>query len=360
MVKIAEYIWLDGNTSTQEVRSKARVIQIKDGQNATLKNFPEWSFDGSSTNQAVGHSSDLILNPVSFIKDPIRGNDNYLVMCEVLNPDRTPHETNTRSKLRFALENGAAEQDPYFGFEKEYTLFQGRQPLGWPQDGFPQPQGPFYCGVGSDKVFGRELIEEHLEACVEAGLLIYGINAEVMPAQWEFQIGYRGFENDQIDPLTTCDHLWFAVWLIQRLGEEHNIRVSFDNKPVKGDWNGAGCHTNFSTKAMRDPKTGKKAIDDAVERLRAKHMEHIEVYGDALHERLTGHHETCRIDQFRAGNSDRGASIRIPIQVAEKGYGYMEDRRPGANSNPYTVAAKLLETVCGVSTKSKQKEAVLA
>ncbi|MCG8555003.1 MAG: glutamine synthetase beta-grasp domain-containing protein [Proteobacteria bacterium] len=348
MTSQAEYIWLDGATPTQRLRSKTRFIEPPAQPHVGVGSFPVWNFDGSSTYQAKGADSDLTLQPVAHAADPLRGDGCYLVMCEVLNGDGSPHATNQRAKLRRVLESGGAALEPWFGFEQEYTLFTGRNPLGWPDGGYPAPQGPFYCGVGCDHVYGRKLVEAHARACIQAGLLIYGINAEVMPGQWEFQIGHRGFEGETADPLTVSDHLWLARWLLARLGEDFGISVRLDNKPVKGDWNGAGAHTNFSTKATRDPKTGMAALEDAVTRLGDLHAEHIELYGHGLAERLTGLHETCAISEFRHGVADRGASVRIPRAVAARGHGYLEDRRPGANCDPYLVCAAIITTVCGM------------
>ncbi len=346
MKKLAEYLWLDGATPTQKMRSKTRVIELNHDQSISLDTFPIWNYDGSSTYQADGSDSDLTLKPVCFVPDPIRADGNYLVMCEVLNSDNTPHSTNHRAELASVVEAIGADQDPWFGFEQEYTLFEGRNPLGWPADGYPAPQGPFYCGVGADEVFGRPLVEAHMQACVEAGLMIYGINAEVMPGQWEFQLGHRGFEGETADPLTVSDHLWIARWLLYRLGEEFGVSATLDNKPVRGDWNGAGCHTNFSTAAMRASNGGRETIRAALVRLEKNHDKHIPHYGHGLEDRLTGLHETCSIDEFKHGVADRGASIRIPRAVAAKGYGYLEDRRPGANCNPYIVCSLILRTVC--------------
>ncbi len=343
---LAEYIWMDGAVPTRHLRSKARVVNV--GANPKVEDFPEWSFDGSSTRQADGHDSDCILKPVYYINDPIRGEGNFLVMCEVMNPDGTPHESNSRAQLRAVLDAGGSKLESWCGFEQEYTLFKDRQPLGWPQYGYPAPQGPYYCGVGADEVFGREVVEAHAELCLQTDLLFYGINAEVMPGQWEFQIGFRGDASETADSITMCDQTWLARWMLYRVAEEFGITVSTENKPMKGDWNGAGMHTNFSTKDTRDKAKGKKAIDDACAALSKKHAEHIAVYGANLAERLTGHHETCDINTFRVGTADRGCSIRIPQPVALKGYGYFEDRRPGANADPYLVAARLIATVAGI------------
>ncbi|MCB1720229.1 MAG: glutamine synthetase beta-grasp domain-containing protein [Alphaproteobacteria bacterium] len=345
---LAEYIWLDGSVPTRFVRSKTRVVNL--GAKPKITEFPEWSFDGSSTQQAAGNDSDCILQPVSYFKDPIRGEGNFLVMCEVNNPDGSPHESNSRAQLREVLDAGASKQDPWAGFEQEYTLFpQGhRTPLGWPSHGYPAPQGPYYCGVGAEEAFGREVAEAHAELCLDAGLMYYGMNAEVMPGQWEFQIGYRGDNSEDSGVLNMADQVWVARWLLHRAGEEFDIAATLDNKPVKGDWNGAGMHTNFSTSDTRDKSKGRAAIDAAVDALSKKHAEHIVLYGAGLSDRLTGLHETCDINTFKAGDADRGCSIRIPKPVAIKGYGYFEDRRPGANADPYLVAARLCTTVCGV------------
>ncbi len=345
---LAEYIWIDGAVPTRCLRSKARIVQV--GKNPKPSDFPEWSFDGSSTNQATGDNSDCLLKAGAVFKDPIRGEGNWLVMCEVLNPDGTPHESNSRAQLQAVLDAGADKHDCWAGFEQEYTLFPAgkRTPLGWPSNGYPAPQGPYYCGVGAGEVFGREMVEAHAELCLAAGLMFYGINAEVMPGQWEFQIGYRGDDSEDSGIMAMADQTWVARWLLHRVGEEFDISATLDNKPVKGDWNGAGMHTNFSTKGTRSKTEGKKAIEAAVKALEAKHQQHITLYGAANNERLTGAHETCDINTFKVGDADRGCSIRIPAPVAAKGYGYFEDRRPGANADPYLVVARIAATVAGV------------
>jgi len=330
----AEYIWLDGHKPTQKLRSKTKVIG---GSIEKVEDLPRWGFDGSSTNQAEGENSDCMLKPVYMVPDPIRGDNSLLVMCEVLNADGTIHASNTRSKLA-ALDKELKDEEAWFGIEQEYTLFEGRSPLGWPEGGYPAPQGPFYCGVGADEVFGREIVEEHLELCIAAGLEISGINAEVMPGQWEYQIGPLG-------PLDSGDQLWISRWLLYRISEEFGVSATLHPKPVKGDWNGAGAHTNFSTKSMRG-KGGIKVIEESCKKLGKAHDEHIAVYGAHNEERLTGLHETCSIKEFRYGVSDRGASIRIPMQTSNDGFGYLEDRRPSANMDPYQVCYALLKTTC--------------
>lgn len=330
-----EYVWLDGQKPTAQLRSKTKVIS---GPVTKLSDIPDWGFDGSSTEQAEGKFSDCRLKPVFFIKDPLRGDPHLLVMCEVYEANGDPHSTNTRAALR-ALAKKHAKHEPWFGIEQEYTLFQNGRPLGFPALGFPGPQGPYYCAVGADNIAGRDLVEDHLAACVDAGFKVSGINAEVMPGQWEFQIGPLG-------PLEAADQLWLSRWLLHRIAEEYDIQVSLAPKPILGDWNGAGCHTNFSTKAMR-AKGGIATIKAACEKLKKKHFAHIAVYGAGNELRLTGKHETCSINEFRYGISDRGASIRIPMASADAKAGYLEDRRPAANMDPYLVTAALIDTVCG-------------
>lgn len=332
---IAEYIWLDGRKPTAGLRSKAKVIT---GSVKGLSDIPEWGFDGSSTEQAEGKSSDCALVPVAYCRDPIRGGKNVLVMCEVMNADGSVHPSNTRARLRELAEKHS-EAEPWFGIEQEYTLLVGDRPAGWPKKGFPGPQGPYYCAAGAGNVAARVLVERHLEACLRAGLEVCGINAEVLLGQWEYQVGPLG-------TLEVGDQLWLARWLLERLGEDLGIRVSLDPKPVKGDWNGTGAHTNFSTKAMR-AKDGIKAIEAACKKLGKRHKAHIAVYGAGNEQRLTGLHETCDINTFRYGVSDRGASVRIPLATAKNGRGYLEDRRPAANMDPYLVCAALLETILG-------------
>ncbi len=328
----AEYIWTDGTEPTPLIRAKTKVMD--EGQEP-----PEWGFDGSSTNQATGDRSDCILRPVFTCPDPLRGDGDILVLCDVYSADGTAHPTNTRAACA-AAEEKHKDQEAWYGMEQEYTLMKNGRPFGFPENGYPGPQGPYYCGTGASNVMGRELIEEHLEACIMAGLNISGINAEVMPGQWEFQIGPAG-------PTQVGDHMTVARYLLNRMAEAYGLDVSYDAKPARGDWNGAGCHTNYSTKAMREPG-GWDVIIAACEKLGQpdKIKLHIASYGHDIESRLTGLHETCSYKEFKYGVSDRGASIRIPLATKQQGYGYLEDRRPNANMDPYLVARVLLETTC--------------
>ena len=157
-----EYIWLDGYKPEPNLRSKTKILtDILD-----VEDLPIWSFDGSSTMQAEGKNSDCMLKPVKMFKDPERKNG-YLVLCEVMNPDLTPHSTNTRNVLEDNLDN-------WWGFEQEDIITQNGVPLGFSAG--QAPQGKYYCGVGSENVAAREIVEKHLDLCLEAGLGITSIN----------------------------------------------------------------------------------------------------------------------------------------------------------------------------------------
>jgi len=324
----AEYIWIDGTEPTAKLRSKTKIVP--DGAAP-----PQWGFDGSSTNQATGDKSDCVLKPVWTCPDPIRGGDNVLVLCEVYAADDKPHPSNTRAALVKTAKK-YAKHECLFGIEQEYTFFKEGRPYGFPQGGFPAPQGGYYCGVGSDEIFGRDIVEAHLDNCLAAGLSYSGLNAEVMIGQWEFQVG-------PLSPLAVSDQLWLARWLLYRIAEDFGIAVTISPKPVSGDWNGAGAHTNFSTNGMR---SSYDAIITACEALGKRVEEHVEGYGDGIEQRLTGQHETAPYDVYSYGVSDRGASVRIPWQVEKDQKGYIEDRRPNANMDPYVVTRLIVDTCC--------------
>ncbi len=324
----AEYIWIDGTEPTPLLRSKTKVIA--DGEEPGI-----WGFDGSSTNQAPGSNSDCVLRPVFVCPDPIRKGNDKLVLCEVLLTDMTPHPSNTRAACAAVAEKYAA-QEPIFGIEQEYTFLQDGRPLGWPKGGFPGPQGPYYCGVGTDEIWGRDIVEAHTTACMEAGLHISGTNAEVMMGQWEFQIG-------PVAPPLVADEIYVARWLLYRIAEDFDVAVTIDPKPMPGDWNGAGAHTNFSTKAMRE---GWDPIITACEALGTKAELHITNYGAGVERRLTGLHETAPWTEYSYGVSDRGASVRIPWQVGIDKKGYIEDRRPNSKCDPYKVTELIVDTCC--------------
>jgi len=293
-----------------------------------------WSFDGSSTEQASGGSSDLLLKPVAIYPDPQRKNG-YIVMTEVLNSDGSAHESNMRALI------DDDDDDFWFGFEQEYFLWdtETNLPLGFPVGGYPAPQGPYYCSVGAKNAYGREIIEEHLDVCLEAGINVEGINGEVAAGQWEFQVFAKG-------AAAAGDQIWVARYLLERIGEKYGVAIDYHPKPLGAtDWNGSGMHANFSNTTLRTCGS-KETYEEICKKFGNTIDEHISVYGADNDKRLTGLHETQSIDKFSYGISDRGASIRIPIITVENGWkGWLEDRRPASNANPYGVAAAIINTV---------------
>jgi len=334
MAKIKlEYIWLDGYKPTQNMRSKTKVEEHEDFK-GTIKELNDWSFDGSSTKQAIGGSSDCVLKPVAIYPDPTRVNG-WLVMTEVMNPDGTPHVSNGRAAI------DDENDDFWFGFEQEYFIMDTKTelPLGFPRGGYPKPQGMYYCSVGGLNTHGRELVEEHADLCIEAGLNFEGINQEVACGQWEFQLFAKGAKK-------AGDEIWIARYLLDRLTEKYDWYIEYHPKPLGDtDWNGSGMHANFSNTTLRTCGS-KETYEKICEAFRPVVKEHIAIYGEFNDQRLTGKHETASIHDFSYGISDRGASIRIPIYTVSHGWkGYLEDRRPASNADPYKIAARIIKTV---------------
>ena len=334
MAKIKlEYIWLDGYKPTQNLRSKTKVEEHENFQ-GTIEELGNWSFDGSSTQQAVGGSSDCVLKPVAIYVDPARING-YLVMTEVYNADGTPHESNARATI------DDDDNDFWFGFEQEYFIMDSdtELPLGFPRGGYPAPQGMYYCSVGGRHTHGRDLVEQHADMCIDAGLNFEGINQEVASGQWEYQLFAKGAKK-------AGDEIWISRYLLDRLTEGRHMYIEYHPKPLGDtDWNGSGMHANFSNTILRTCGSKDKYIE-ICEAFRPLVKEHIEVYGEHNEQRLTGDHETASIHDFSWGISDRGASIRIPIIAVDNGYkGWLEDRRPSSNGDPYKIAARIIKTV---------------
>lgn len=332
---LATYLWVDG--SGENIRGKTKTLPQRPN---AVQDLPVWNFDGSSTGQSVGMNSDVYLHPVAFYPDPFFLGNSILVMCATYGPKGEPTVGNHRDSCYIVMKK-AASTKPWFGFEQEYTILDtDGHPLGWPKNGFPAPQGPYYCGVGANKVFGRQLMDAHCKACLYAGLDISGTNVEVMPSQFEYQIG-------PCEGVSLGDQVWISRYILHRLAEELGVVVTLDPKPMP-EWNGAGAHCNFSTEEMRN-EGGIKHIKEAIDELSKFHNVHIKYYdpkrGEDNKRRLTGLHETSSIYDFSSGVANREASIRIPRQVNKDGRGYLEDRRPAANCDPYEVTEVLVRTI---------------
>ena len=363
-----EYIWLDG-CYPQQIRSKTKIVEreistVFSSSEESITPFtifkswkenpntlPMWNFDGSSTGQAETSKSELLLKPVNIFIDPFKTNG-FIVVAEVMNIDMTPHSSNKRDKMVETLNK--FDDETMWGLEQEYFIYDTKtnKPLGWPKEGFPAPQGPYYCAVGGNNVSGRDFVEEHAQLCEIANLQISGINAEVALGQWEYQIG-------PVYAKEGSDQLWVSRYILERLSEKYGYYIVLEPKPYHGqEWNGSGMHMNFSTREMReDLKNKKKLVIEACERLGEKIEEHIAVYGSNNQYRLTGANETCSINEFRYGIGDRTASIRIPSSINDKTTpGYLEDRRPASNGDPYEIIQRMVKTICGGKKSDRKSE----
>ncbi len=324
-----EYVWLDGYLPEPNLRSKTKIV---DKAPKSVADLDLWGFDGSSTQQAEGKSSDCVLKPVALYPDTGRKNG-FLVMCEVLLPDNTPHPSNFRATVD-------ESDDLWIGLEQEYFFYENGRPLGFPADGYPAAQGPYYTGVGYKNVgdVARQIVEEHMDLCLDAGINFEGINAEVAKGQWEFQVFAKGSKK-------IGDDMWMGRYFLFRLCEKYGIDVELHCKPIRGDWNGSGMHCNFSTAYMRE-KGGEEYFKKLMAAFEKYSNEHIAAYGPDNHLRLTGLHETQSIDKFNYGVANRGASIRIPHSFVNNGYkGYLEDRRPNSQADPYKIVSRVLKTI---------------
>ena len=348
MRSVVEYVWLGG---ASEFRSKVRVLHKRVTH---LDDVPMWNYDGSSTGQATGDKSEITLKPCKLFN---KGTfSNQYVLCETLDQEGNPLPNNHRRWANNIFERYKKEQ-PWYGIEQEYFIMErltgGKwRPLGLPW-GADEVQGQYYCSVGAQNAFGRKIAQKHLDMCLSYNMTISGMNAEVAPGQWEYQVGpCVGIESG--------DELLMSRYFLELVAEQEGYSICWDPKPVKGDWNGSGCHTNFSTAIMRcdirtvtddresgKDKTGLDYINEAIAKLCKKHDEHMNVYGENNDERMTGDHETASFDTFSCGIGNRGCSVRIGNDTLRDECGYFEDRRPASNMNPYLVTGKLLETVMG-------------
>uniref|UniRef100_A0A915E8F6 glutamine synthetase n=1 Tax=Ditylenchus dipsaci TaxID=166011 RepID=A0A915E8F6_9BILA len=330
----ATYVWID--VTGQSLRSKTRTLPEAP---QTIHDYPVWNHGWRHdwTDQGVFYEN--ILKPVAHFPDPFLGGQNRLVLCEEYGPDGQPVATNYRHECNKVMQECAKEK-PWFGIEQEYMLLDtDRHPLGWPKNGQPTPIDetmPYYCGVGVDKVVGREVVEAHYRACLRADIEIAGTNAEATFGQWEFQIGI-------CEGIEMGDHLWMARYLLHRVAEKFGVVVSLDPMlPAveAGKWFGSGCHTNFSSASTR-AEGGIKVIEAAMTKLALHQQHHLSLYGSGNEKRLTGKLFTPSMQHFTWGVADRAASVRIPQQVADEGKGYLEDRRPSSNCDPYRVTAAI-------------------
>lgn len=357
-----EYIWVDkkGNPRSK-VKTFEKCRPTDSFHRLTIDDIPVWNFDGSSTGQNIGDNTEVVLNPVRMYTNPLEDHETLycplLVLCELSHSylpssDKVPKAVdkfNTRKWAKFVAEK-FEYLEPLYGCEQEYSILNPKTclPYNWEEHG-AEKQGDFYCSVRYPYCQAEELIKEHYKACLKCGVAISGYNAEVLPSQWEYQIGPR-------DLLKVADDMIMARYLLYRLSAKYNVLITLNPKPLKSytykiddftskahaDWNGSGCHINFSTNQMREPN-GIEHIYKAINNLSKNHQQILQHYGDNQL-RLTGHHETSNPHTFTYGLGTRNTSVRIPNQVTVNACGYFEDRRPASDIDPYLALAALLES----------------
>ena len=356
---IADYIWLDKEGIP---RSKSKTIfniksEDKKITNLLDKNkYDEWSYDGSSTGQLTGEgNTEIIIKPVAVFIDPFRElkypNINVLVLCDTYNSDGSPTESNNRYKA-MDIFNNFGHTIPWYGIEQEFFImsnddmnissktclpYKQNFELNNPSKLSSNLQGQYYCSSGSNNAFGRNIVDEAYNLSLKAGVKCSGMNAEVAPSQWEIQVG-------PCEGIEAGDHLVILRYILNRVGEKFNVNINLDPKPLSKDFNGSGCHVNFSTTTMRN-KNGIIDIMSSIKKLGEKHNEHMEVYGKDNDKRMSGKKETSDFNTFTWGIATRNTSIRIPMNTNKEGKGYFEDRRPSSNMDPYIVTSKILETI---------------
>lgn len=365
-----EYVWIDGDYG---LRSKMKCITNINEENINLNDYEKlkWNYDGSSTDQAETKSSEVILNPVKLYENKYKdyqyykefGSNNikhYLLLCESVNENGEAVKCNNYQYAKSIFDNEESiNNKPWFGLEQEYFIINPKTgyPVGFDKKEYynsfwckvikyiepKEKQGKYYCGFNPYYNTCKKIAEKHMNICLMNGLQISGINAEVACGQWEYQIG-------PVEGIEAANQLWISRYLLLKVAEEEGYSISFEPKPITwGEWNGSGCHTNFSTEKMRegssDGKNGMDYIKESMLKLEVKHKEHIEVYGTGNEMRLTGKYETSDINKFSYGIGSRNTSVRIGNQTAKEGKGYFEDRRPSSNMDPYLVCGKLVETI---------------
>lgn len=344
---MATYVWIDG--SGINMRCKDRILNCVP---YCADVAPGWAFDGSSCGMASTEASDTSLKPVAVFKDPFRMEPHCLVLCEVYLADGKPAATNHRNYCNSLIEHHAAEE-PWFGLEQEYTMLDNDGwGLGWPKGGgFPAVKYQYsYCGVGAKYMSGRDISEGHARACLYAGLDFEGTNAEVMYACWEWQIGTS-------IGIKAADDLWMSRFLMYRVAEDFGVTITYHPKPFGEFHPGVGMHHNFSTKTMRNDG-GYKFIEECCKKLEQNHMKHMVQYGNdekTNRMRLSGKFETAPFEKFSWGVANRAASIRLQRSVKEKGKGFLEDRRPGGDCDPYLVCGLIMETCLGGASGTRLK-----
>jgi glutamine synthetase len=335
---ILEYIWIDANS---KFRSKVKIVDTL----PILEELEIWNFDGSSTGQATGKDSEIFIKPYKIFND-WNNPSYYYVFCECIYPNGLPHITNTRHiAVKYFQNPNVINLETMFGIEQEFFVFKNGTPLIW-NDTKTEPQGDYYCGNGAKSIKGREYLNEVVKVLNVWDINITGYNFEVAPGQMEIQICEKGID--------ASDNLIAARFVLTRLAEERGWDIDIIPKPSflgTDDWNGSGCHVNFSTKDIREslltnPYSSLYSVAALITNMQTNHVNDIKFFGSENNKlRLGGKNETSSYDTFTYGIANRGSSIRIPRTFVKNLKGYIEDRRPGSDMDPYIVTQIITEYV---------------
>ena len=338
MNTIIEYIWIDANN---HFRSKTRLIT--NSLIINLSSVPNWNYNGSSTGQTDSDNSEVTLIPVFLCPDPFRLQNHKLVYCITYHDGKALENNYYNKAINIFDTVSVGFYKPWFGMEQEFFIMDkiSKMPVEYSKN---NKQGKYYCNIDECPKVERKIMEEFLSKAIDANLNICGINAEAAQGQWEFQIGpCLGIE--------IGNHMMIARYILCRVAHEHHCTIDFSPKPLGNDWNGSGCHINYSTFHTRSGnqdknQTGLDVIHDYIKSLEKVHHEMIQCYGKDNELRMTGHHETASISDFSHSVGGTTTSIRIGKNVEKNKYGYFEDRRPAANCDPYLVSCLLFYHTC--------------
>lgn len=311
----ATYVWMSrGGVFRYKIYTLSSLNADGDFDNPDL--YPTGTFDGSSTGDAEVGSSDLRIKPCAVYRD-VDG-VGVFVLCDI-DTAETP-----RANLLTLIENRKVfgAESCWFGFEQEYFLL--------PFESESEQDAFHYCSPTSETI-----PQHHYNECRQMGVHITGWNCEVAPNQYEFQVCAAG--------VSAADDLIMARWVLLRVCQEHDKGLLLVPKPIPV-YNGSGLHTNFSTPQMRTSPGGWSTMLKSVGLLRDRHNEHMEVYGDGNEERLSGMYETSAFDTFSWGIGSRDTSVRLQKVMKGEDKGFIEDRRPASNANPYVVCYALVNT----------------
>lgn len=320
------YVWLD----------KFNILRSKTKRVEQVNQIPIWNFDGSSTSQMdySTMNTEVLLQPIRVYIDGFneRNNENYLVLCDTYNINKDGIITPTVDNYRYGAINifNETNLNPKFGFEQEFYLIDNENHEKLSSLTNISNKDNNYCRTTTKYTY---IMNEFYNLCLSCKIGIVGWNAEVAPFQFEYQIFGNGID--------ACDDLVMSRYVLERYMIDNNYEIKYDPKLYE-NLSGSGCHINYS-----DVRS-KEYMDKYIKALGETHNDLMKVYGENNNKRLTGLHETSSYSVFTYGVGDRYKSVRIPNSTALGLTNYFEDRRPGANINPYMACGALVKVLSNI------------